>query len=220
MTRSKRHGALSRARNSSQVGDMELVVEAGAARLLDHAGGEIDADQPVDVRPERRAASPVPQPRSSTRSKPAVAAERAARRHHRVEQQLRPAIVEPFQQREVVMPAHTGRTARAHSRPASASPRRSAAPAAVGAVAVRRIGRAAPAGTPRPRRRCRRAAPCTRRARTRPRRSRARAPPPAHSRSAAPARSPRFSQVLGELVAPVGDQVAGGDESRLLHRGT
>ena len=100
----------------------------------------------------------------------------------RIEQQLRPAIVEPFEQRQVVMPARTGRTARAHSRPASAraSPRQ-AAQAARRAVAVLRIGGAARGGRPRPRA-SRVAEPrrASRRARTRPRRSPARLRPPAH----------------------------------------
>ena len=39
-----------------QVGDRKPVVEALGARLLDHAGRDVDADQPVAPGPERRAA--------------------------------------------------------------------------------------------------------------------------------------------------------------------
>ena len=55
------------AQEFEQVGNMGMVVAAGAARLLDHGGGEIDADQRVDARREPAPASPVPQPRSSAR---------------------------------------------------------------------------------------------------------------------------------------------------------
>ena len=51
ITRSARALALAR-EEFEHVGDMQMIVEAGAARLLDHDRREIDADQRVDARRE------------------------------------------------------------------------------------------------------------------------------------------------------------------------
>ena len=81
-----------------QIGHLKAIIETLGAGLLDHARRNIDAGQPVAIRPERHAGQAGAAADIEHRAEPEPL---AIRRTERGEQQLRPAIVEPLHQRAV-----------------------------------------------------------------------------------------------------------------------
>ena len=80
------------------LGDDQTVINSLGARLLNHPGGNIDAHQPVAMRPKRRAAKTGAAAKIEHRAEP----ERpSVYRPQRFEQKLRPTILEPLDQRPI-----------------------------------------------------------------------------------------------------------------------
>jgi hypothetical protein len=196
---------------------VQMIVVAGTARLLDHRRGEIDTDERIDPLGQQRSRKSGAAAEVERTVEPWFTAERIAGRGDGIVEKLRPAIVEPFQQRQVIVPRvlveQRPHIAGRHRRGRAGQPRKLNR----GPMAILRIGGA-------------RVAEC------RGRRLVVAEPHP-HLPECEPGRGEArhdldrleieigrggkiaaLLELLGELETAVGDQIAGGDEE--LHRGT